>query len=165
MARKTAAAEAADPVAARVALIERVKARRPPDIVRSYPSLNAGAPPMVQRIPAAEDRLPPKDLGEWCDDRTLATFGGECVMNVAQQAAFTILESMRADDPKAVQEAVRRAGDGLDSQLRFAVASVLETWRGSAPGYAISVAATAADAARRQGWHGEPRRSRKPRAA
>ncbi len=157
MARKTAAE---DPVTARVAVLERVKARRPADQVRTYPNLDGGEP-MVTRIPAGTDRLPARDLQQWVDDRVVACFGGRVRLNPAEECAHQILESFRTGDQDTVRKAVRTAGDGLDSHLRFLVAGVLEGWRSGAPAFALDVAIAANGEARRLGWDKPPRKTRR----
>jgi len=158
MARKTA--EVPDPVAARVAVLNRVRSRRPADKVRTYQDAEGG-PPVTSRIPADADRLPPRDLTEWCDDRELACFGGRTRLNDAEQAAYGILEAMRGGDQEAVRRAVKAAGDGLDGWLRSMVYSLLEQWRGAAPSFAVDVAVAATGEARRLGWDVQPRRQRR----
>lgn len=155
--RKTAPASPADPTAARVAVLERVKARRPEGKTRTYPNVDGG-PPAILRIPADSDRLPPNDLQQWIDDRVVACFGGRVRLNDGEQCAFTILESMRGGDAKAVRETVKRAGEGLDGQVRYLVAGVLATWRGGAPTFALDVVIAALGEARRLGWDRPPRR-------
>src|SRR5580700_5541865 len=108
-----AVAVAADPVADRVAVLERVRSRRPPEAVATYPNVAGGAP-MTVRAPAAVDRVPPADLGEWADDRVLAAFGGRTRLNPAEGAAFAVLGAFRSGDPAAVRRAVSEAGAGLD---------------------------------------------------
>lgn len=158
MTRKAAAAD--DPVTARVAVLDRVKARRPADEIRQYPSVD-GSAPLVNRTPAGTDRLPPRDLAEWVDDRVINTFGGRTRLAPAEECASQILESFRSGDQEAVRKAVKAAGDGLDAHLRFLVSGVLESWRGGAPGYAVTVVGAAVSEARRLGWDKPPRRTRR----
>jgi hypothetical protein len=160
---KAATAKATDPVAARAAMLERLKARRPPDRVKSYAGPDDGAPRIVTRAPAETGRAAPKNLGEWLDDRPWGAFGPRPRLNPAEQAAHDILESMRAADPRAVREAVRRAGDGLDVMLKYLVNGQLQDWRAGAPGYAVDVTSAAAAEARTLGWGQRPRlRQRAP---
>ena len=158
--RKTATAVAEDPVTARVAVLERVKARRPPDKIRQYPSLT-GEAPFISRNPPDTDRLPPRDLESWADDRTVAAFGGRVRLNPAEQVAYDILTAMRSGDPAEVRRVVSEAGKGLDGQVRFLVAALLETWRGSAPTFALDVTTAALGEARRLHWDQSPRRTRR----
>lgn len=159
---KTATATVSGPVAARVAVLERVKARRPPDKVRTYPNLDGGEP-FVSRVPAAADRLPPRTLQDWIDDRVIGAFGGRTGLNPGEQAVFTILEAMRSGDSRAVQGTVKTAGAGLDDRLRHLVCQQLESWRSAAPGFALDMAIAATGEARRHGWDRPPRRrSRAP---
>jgi hypothetical protein len=157
---RTATVRMEDPVASRVAVLSRVKARRPPDKVRSYPS-TTGDEPLVSRTPSETDRLPPRTLADWVDDRTVATFGGRTKLNAAEQCAFEILEAFRSADQAAVRKAVQAAGKGIDSQLQHLVYALLETWRGGAPGYALDVTIAATGEARRLGWDVQPRRRRR----
>ncbi len=156
---KTAAVKAPDPdpVAERVAVLERVRARRPPDRVLTYPSLD-GRPGMRQHIPPDADRLPPADVGAWVDDRVLATFGSRTGLNPGEQIAYDILTAMRSGDPDTVRSAVRRHAGSADVFVRFNVSGVLEEWRGRAPGFALDVAMAAITEARRLRWDQRPRR-------
>lgn len=158
--RKTATAVVDDPVQARISVLERVKARRPPDRIRTYPNFDGG-PPMVTRIPPDTDRLPPTDLGAWCDDRELACFAGRVRLNDAEAAAHAILTAMRSGDAATVRRTVGEAGKGLDGQVRFLISGLLEQWRGSAPSYALDVAVAAFGEARRLQWDRPPRRTRR----
>jgi hypothetical protein len=159
MTRKAAMTAAdQDPVAARVAVLDRVRARRPADEIRQYPSVD-GSGPLVNRSPPGVDRMPPLNLEQWCDDRTVNTFGGRTRLAPAEECAATILESFRSGDQEAVRKAVKAAGDGLDAHLRFLVSGVLESWRGGAPGYAVAVVGAAVSEARRLGWDKPPRRT------
>jgi hypothetical protein len=158
--RKTATTVAGDPVQARIQVLERVKARRPEDKVRQYPNLTGG-PAFVYRNPPDTDRLPPRDLEQWADDRELACFAGRVRLNAAEQVAQDILTVMRSGDTDAVRRAVSDAGKGLDGQVRFLVAALLETWRGSAPVFAMDVTIAALGEARRLQWDRSPRRQQR----
>jgi hypothetical protein len=159
MARKVTA-PADDPVAARIAVLDRVKARRPADKTRTYPNLDGGEP-VVTRIPPDIDRLPPRNLEAWCDDRELACFAGRTRLNDAEAAAHAILTAMRTGDPGAVRRAVGEAGKNLDGHIRFLISGLLEQWRGGAPSYALDVAVAAFGEARRLQWDKPPRRTRR----
>ena len=160
MARAKVTAPAEDPAAARIAVLERVKARRPADKVRTYPNFDGGEP-MVTRIPPDTDRLPPRDLEQWLDDRELGCFGGRIRLNDAESAAHAILTAMRTNDEAAVRRAIGEAGQGLDGHVRYLVSGLLEQWRASAPGYALNVAIAANGEARKLGWDRPPRRVRR----
>jgi hypothetical protein len=161
MTRKTAVAERpVDPVAARIEVLGRVKARRPADRTRSYPNLDGGEP-VVTRIPPDADRFPPRDLEQWCDDRELGAFGGRIKLNDAEAAAHSILTSMRTGDPAEVRRTVSAAGKGVDAQVRYLISGLLEQWRGGAPVFALDVAIAAVGEARRLGWDRRPRKTRR----
>lgn len=161
MARKTAVLDPpADPVAQRRAVIGRVLDRRAPERTRSYANVDGG-PPATIRIPADTAVTPPASLGQWCDDRTMAAFGSRTRLNPAEQAAHSILESMRTADPRVVRDAVGTAGKGLDGHLKYLVAGVLADWRGKAISPALDVASAAALEARKLGWDVQPRRQRR----
>ena len=160
MRKKAAVAAAQDPVTERVAVLDRVKARKAPDVIRTYPSVD-GAQPLVSRTPGGIDRLPPRDLEAWCDDRVIACFAGRVRLNPAEECAHAILTAMRTGDPDTVQRAVREAGSGLDAHLRFLVGGVLEGWRSGAPSYALTPALAATSEVRRLGWDKPPRRTRR----
>src|SRR6185437_5626950 len=158
MARKQAVLDP-DPVAVRVAVLNRVKSRRPPDQVRQYPSIDGGVP-LISRTPS-EGRLPAANLQEWADDREVGAFGGRVRLNPAEAAAHSILQAMRCGDPRVVREAVGRAGQGLDAHLRFLVSGVLQDWRAKAITPALDVTSAAMLEARRLGWDQRPRRARR----
>ncbi len=160
MARAKAPAPAENPTAARIAVLKRVKARRPPDTVRTYPNFDGGEP-TITRIPPDTDRLPPRDLEAWCDDRELACFAGRIRLNDAESAAYAILTAMRTGNPATVRRAVSEAGKGVDGHIRFLISGLLEQWRGGAPSYALDVAIAAFGAAREAGWDRPPRRTRR----
>jgi hypothetical protein len=154
------AAKPADPVADRIAVLERVRARKAPDQVRSYPNMNGGEP-LISRTPV-EGRLAPVNLEQWCDDREVGAFGGRR-LNDGEAAAHAILTSMRTGDVKAVREATGRAGEGLDVTTRYLLTGVLADWRTRAPSFAVDVAGAAVAEARRLGWEKRPsRRKRGP---
>jgi hypothetical protein len=162
MARKAAAAAVAgDPVAARIAVLARLQARRPESRVRTYANVDGGGHDLKVTDPPADDRMPPRDLGEWADDRVWGMLGGRTGLNPAEQAACEILESFRSGDPDTVSRAVGRAGSSLDVHLRYLVSGLLSEWRSGAPAYAVSVTAAAAAQARRLGWDRPPRRGRR----
>ncbi len=158
MAKKAATAD--DPVAARVAVLERVRSRRPPDQERVYPSLD-GRPPLVTRTPPQVEVPPPADLGQWVDDRILAAFGGRTTLNAGSQCALAIIESCRSGDPAAVRRTAAAAGRDLPADARNLVYQLLEAWRGGAPGFAMDVSLAALTEARRLGWDQRPRRTRR----
>jgi hypothetical protein len=157
---KTATVTMEDPAEARIAVLERVRARRPPDTVHTYPGPDGSV--LTSRSPAGADRLAPADLGQWCDDRVLATFGGRTRLNPGEQAAFEILEACRSGEPVTVAAAVRAAGERTgDGMTRVALYRLLEEWKSKAPVYAYEVMAAAAGEARRLDWDVLPRRARR----
>lgn len=155
----TATVKAADPAAERRAVLDRILARtRPPKVTFRMDPQTGEKMQDVARVAGDSERVPPRDLGEWADDRVAACFGGRLRLNPAEQAAYGILQAMRSGDAAAVAEAVRTAGGGLDVLQQHAVWPLLDEWRSRAPAFALGVTSAAAAEARLQGWDVRPHR-------
>jgi hypothetical protein len=154
---KTPAVTAVDPAADRKAVIDRVLARGPVPKVRHYLDENTGEQRIsVTRVAGGSERTPPADLGEWCDDRVVACFGGRTGLNAGEQAAFEIVEACRTGDAAAVAAVARAAGRYLNALQAHQLFPVLEHWRGTAPPFALEVTSAALGEARRLGWDQRP---------
>jgi hypothetical protein len=112
----------------------------------------------VARIAGDTERQAPAGLGEWCDDRIVACFGGRVRLNPAEQAAYEILQAMRTGDAAAVTVAVAKAGGGLDVLQQHSLWPLLDQWRSRAPAFALGVTSAATGEARRLGWDVRPAR-------
>ena len=160
MAKTATAPKAPDPAQVRRQVIDRVLARRPEPKVRTYANVDGRGHDLQVTDPPGEDRMPPRDLGEWADDRVMGVFGGRLRLNPPQQAAYDALEAMRSGDQAAVRNAVQAAARGLDATEKNLVYALFENWRSGAPSFALEVTIAAAGEARRLGWNVLPRRSR-----
>jgi hypothetical protein len=155
---KTAAVKDPTPAEARAAVVARVLARRPPDVILTYANPAAPDKPFKVIRQADGDRLPPASLPEWCDDRVMGVFGSRVALTSLEQAGFDILESMRDGQDALVRQAVGKAGRAADHRQRYLLYGQLNEWAGKAGQHAMGVTAAALSEAQRLGWHVPPRR-------
>ena len=158
--------EAPGGVRARRELMARIEARRPEGTYRTAPGAGASGRDLRVFIPPPDPGpRPPRDLGEWADDRVAGALGSRTGLNECEFAFALIAEACRTGDLKKVRAAVRQAAKGLAAgDAGHRVYLTLADLKGKAPVFALDVASAAVAEARALGWDQPPRRRRRREA-